>query len=80
MNCLHHELQLLVAAGLEPVEALRAATSIPARRFGLNDRGRIYSGARADLLLVDGDPTTNISDTLSIRAVWRGGAQLSTQG
>ncbi len=77
---LHHELQLLVAAGLTPIEALRAATSTPARRFGLTDRGRIVPGARADLLLVDGDPTTNISDTLSIRAVWRRGVQLTTQG
>ena len=72
---LHHELQLLVAAGLTPIEALKAATSTPARRFALIDRGRISPGARADLL-VDGDPTTNISDTLSIRAVWRQGVQL----
>jgi imidazolonepropionase-like amidohydrolase len=73
---LHQELQLLVAAGLTPIEALQAATSTPARRFALTDRGRIVPGARADLLLVDGDPTTNISDTLSIRAVWRQGVQL----
>jgi imidazolonepropionase-like amidohydrolase len=71
----HHELQLLVTAGLTPVEALRAATSTPARRFGLTDRGRITVGARADLLLVDGDPTTTIADTLSIRAVWRRGVR-----
>jgi imidazolonepropionase-like amidohydrolase len=71
----HHELQLLVAAGLTPVEALRAATSTPARRFGLTDRGRIVAGARADLLLVDGDPTATISDTLSYRAVWRRGVR-----
>ena len=44
---LHHELKLLVAAGLEPIEALCAATSTPARRFGLSDRGRIVPGARA---------------------------------
>jgi imidazolonepropionase-like amidohydrolase len=62
-----------VAAGLTPVQALRAATSTPARRFGLTDRGRIVAGARADLLLVDGDPASTISDTLSIRAVWRRG-------
>ncbi len=73
---LHLELQLLVKAGLTPVEALQAATSIPARRFGLLDRGRIAPGARADLLLVDGDPTTEISDTLSACAVWRQGVQL----
>jgi len=74
---LHHELQLLVAAGLSPLESLRAATSLPARRFGLTDRGRVAPGARADLLLVDGDPTTKISDTLSIRTVWRQGVQLN---
>ena len=73
----HHELQLLVAAGLTTIEALRAATAIPARRFGLTDRGRIVPGARADLLLVDGDPITNISDTLSISAVWRRGVRLT---
>lgn len=72
----HHELQLLVAAGLSPVEALRAATSVPARRFALSDRGLIRAGLRADLLLVDGDPTTRISDTLGIRQVWRRGAPL----
>jgi imidazolonepropionase-like amidohydrolase len=76
---LHHELQLLVAAGMKPIEALRSATSIPARRFGLTDRGRIVSGARADLLLVDGDPITKISDTLSILDIWRCGAKLNTQ-
>ncbi|AOP33255.1 imidazolonepropionase [Leptospira tipperaryensis] len=74
---LHHELQLLVAAGLTPMEALRAATSTPARRFGLTDRGRIAPGARADLLLVDGDPLVNISDTLNVHAVWRGGVPLT---
>jgi len=73
---LHHELQLLVKAGLTPIEALRTATSIPARRFGLHDRGRIVNGARADLLLVKGDPTENISDTLSTVAIWRQGVQL----
>jgi imidazolonepropionase-like amidohydrolase len=72
---LHHELQLLVRAGLAPIEALRAATSVPARRFGMNDRGRIVNGARADLLLVKGDPTVNISDTLSTVAVWRQGVR-----
>jgi imidazolonepropionase-like amidohydrolase len=72
---LHHELQLLVRAGLTPLEALRAATSIPARRFGLLDRGKIVSGARADLLLVEGNPVENISDTLNIVSVWRQGVK-----
>ncbi|MGF7080936.1 amidohydrolase family protein [Mucilaginibacter sp. UYCu711] len=69
----HHEMQLFVEAGLSPVEALRAATSVPARRFGLHDRGMISVGNRADLLLVKGDPTQNISDSLSLIAVWKAG-------
>jgi imidazolonepropionase-like amidohydrolase len=72
---LHGELRLLVRAGLTPTEALRAATSVPATTFGLDDRGRITPGARADLLLVDGDPTSRIADTLSIRDVWRSGSR-----
>jgi imidazolonepropionase-like amidohydrolase len=75
---LHHELQLLVAAGLTPIEALKSATSVPARRFGLIDRGRIVPGARADLLLVSGDPTTVIADTLSIQSTWRRGVMFNS--
>ena len=71
----HHEMQLLVQAGLSPTAALTAATATPARRFGLTDRGRIAAGARADLILVAGDPTTNIRDSLSVKEVWRRGVR-----
>ena len=66
----HHEMQLLVKAGFTPIEALQSATSKTARCFSLDDRGRIAEGMRADFVLVDGDPTTNITDTLSIKSVW----------
>jgi imidazolonepropionase-like amidohydrolase len=68
---LHRELELLVRAGLSPLEALRAATSAPARAFRLSDRGRIAVGLRADLVLVDGDLTTDILATRVIRTVWK---------
>ena len=71
----HHEMQLLVDAGFTPVEALQSATSKTARCFGLDDRGRIVENARADLVLVDGDPTTHISDSLSILEVWQRGVR-----
>jgi imidazolonepropionase-like amidohydrolase len=72
---LHRELELLVEAGLTPPEALAAATSVPARAFGLEDRGRIAPGLRADLVLVEGDPSQDILATRRIRGVWqRGGA------
>ncbi|MFB7653440.1 MULTISPECIES: amidohydrolase family protein [unclassified Streptomyces] len=70
---LHHELELLVAAGLTPAEVLRAATAAPALHFGLRDRGAIAPGLRADLLLVDGDPLADISATRNIRHVWCAG-------
>jgi imidazolonepropionase-like amidohydrolase len=72
---LHGELALLVEAGLSPTEALRAATSVPARTFGLDDRGRIAAGLRADLLLVRGDPTRDITATRAIVAAWKAGVR-----
>jgi imidazolonepropionase-like amidohydrolase len=66
---LHGELRLLVCAGFTPLQALHSATALTARRFELNDRGRIAPGLSADLLLVDGDATRDIGDTLSLRAV-----------
>jgi imidazolonepropionase-like amidohydrolase len=70
---LHQELKNLVGAGLRPREALHAATAAPARVFGLADRGRIAPGLWADLLLVDGDPTVDITATRAIAGVWRRG-------
>ena len=76
---MHSELFLLVGAGLTPVEALAAATSAPARAFHLDDRGQIVPGRRADLLLVSGDPTTDITATRSIVAVWKAGVELDRE-
>lgn len=70
---MHGELALLVRAGLSPADALAAATSVPARRFGLDDRGRIARGMRADLLLVEGDPTADIEATRAIAGIWKNG-------
>jgi imidazolonepropionase-like amidohydrolase len=73
---LHREMELLVEAGMTPVQALAAATSAPARAFRLADRGRIAPGLRADLLLVDGDPAADITATRAIAGVWKGGVRL----
>jgi hypothetical protein len=72
-SALHRELELLVAAGLTPVQALTAATSTPAKAFRIDDRGRIAKGMRADLLLVNGDPTRDITATRDIAGIWKGG-------
>lgn len=73
---LHRELALLTRVGLTPVEALAAATSVPARHFGLADRGRIAPGLRADLLLVEGDPTVDVAAVGAVAGVWRRGVAL----
>lgn len=73
---IHRELELLVEAGLSPAEALRSATVDAASLFHLEDRGVIQPGKRADLLLVDGDPTIDIAATRRIRSVWVAGVQL----
>ncbi|MBZ0113473.1 MAG: amidohydrolase family protein, partial [Thermoanaerobaculia bacterium] len=73
-SSLHRELELLVAAGLSPAEALASATAVPASVFSLDDRGRIAPGLRADLVLVAGDPTTDITASRDIRQVWKGGS------
>ena len=70
---LHGELELLVRAGLSPAEALSAATARPAQRFGMVDRGRIATGLRADLVLVDGDPLADITRTRAITQIWKNG-------
>lgn len=70
---LHLELDLLVRGGLTPTEALTSATAATAREFGLPDRGRIAPGCRADMILVAGDPTTDINSTRTIARIWRGG-------
>lgn len=67
---LHQELELLVSAGLTPLEALKSATNIPAKHFGFSDRGVIESGRRADLVLVNGDPTVDIKAIRNVEGVW----------
>jgi hypothetical protein len=57
---LHTELELLVRLGLSPREALAAATNNYALQFGWNELGLLAPGRRADILIVDGDPTENI--------------------
>jgi imidazolonepropionase-like amidohydrolase len=72
---IHRELELLVRSGLTPSEALASATSVPAAAFHLADRGVIAPGKRADLLLVKGNPTEDITATRDIVSVWKLGVE-----
>jgi len=67
---LHEELQLLVRAGLTPLEALRSATVSPARFLGMQaDLGTIEKGKLADMVLLRADPLQDITNTETIEAV-----------
>lgn len=70
------ELELLTQAGLSPMEAIMASTSVAARTLGLGDRGTIEEGKLADLLVVEGDPLKNIAllqDPQNIKIVMKDG-------
>jgi imidazolonepropionase-like amidohydrolase len=68
--CLQGELAALVRGGLTPLAALQTATLNPARYFGLQQTvGRVASGHRADLVLLDANPLTDITNVGRIRAV-----------
>ncbi|RFA13204.1 hypothetical protein B7R22_13615 [Subtercola boreus] len=71
------EVGLLVNAGLSPVEALRAATETSAGLFEFMNRGVVRLGSVADLLLVNGAPTTDITAVGDIRGVWLAGRRVS---
>jgi len=78
---MHQELHIFVhEIGMSPKEALRSATSLVAERFKFNDRGRLETGLKADLLLVEGNPLEDIDATLNIRGVWRDGKLCSAYG
>ena len=71
---LHRELELEVQAGIRPVQALQNATLVAARVLRQeSELGSIRVGKRADLLLVEGDPTTRISDVRRGRLVLKAG-------
>ena len=68
-----------MSAGMSPINALRSATKHPAARFALRDRGTIAVGKRGDLVLVDGDPTRDITATRAIVGVWKAGQKFDRE-
>ena len=71
---LHHELEILVEAGLTPMQALQAATVNTAKYLRMEkDLGTIEAGKLADLVVLDADPLVNISNTQKIHSVIKNG-------
>jgi hypothetical protein len=74
---LHQELQAFAEAGLTPYQAIRTATSDAARFLGASeDWGVVASGLRADILLLDADPLTDVANTEKIAGVLAAGRWL----
>jgi imidazolonepropionase-like amidohydrolase len=68
------EVELLVEAGFSPVEAIHVATSNGAQYLGALDRiGTLAAGKNADLVLVNGDPSTKIEDIEKVELVFKDG-------
>lgn len=71
---LHREMELLVASGLTPLEAITAATLNGARALGLEaERGTVERGKVADLVVLGADPTVDIANTREVRMVIKAG-------
>jgi imidazolonepropionase-like amidohydrolase len=78
---LHHELELYVRAGIPAAEVLRLATLTSAQVIGADgERGVIAPGKLADLILVDGDPSTQIADINRVTLVMKGGRMYDPAG
>jgi hypothetical protein len=81
---LHDELEELVDAGLSPYDALRSATAAPAQYWHQSDRwGTIGAGKAADLVLLDADPLSDISNTrridgVMLHGIWHSRADLDS--
>lgn len=72
----HRELELMVRAGLSPMEAIVAATRNSAAVLHASDRGTLEPGKRADFLVLAADPTVDIRNTRQLVAVWHGGREI----
>jgi imidazolonepropionase-like amidohydrolase len=73
----HRELQLMVQAGMTPLQALRSATEVNAKMLQLSDKtGTLAAGKQADLVVLNGDPSSDIANTQKIAMVFHDGKQV----
>ncbi len=75
----HDELQYMIDAGLSPYDALRSGTVNVGRYFNMNNLGIIQNGAVADLILLNGNPLKDISQTKNIEGVMLGNQWLNKE-
>jgi imidazolonepropionase-like amidohydrolase len=72
------ELALMVQAGLTPIQAITVATSNAARLLRIADQyGTLSAGKKANFIVLEEDPSQDIHNTQTIRAVWKDGSKVS---
>ncbi|MGA8144375.1 MAG: amidohydrolase family protein [Candidatus Acidiferrales bacterium] len=72
----HHELELMVRAGLTPIQAIVAATKGSAAVLGTSDIGTLEAGKRADFLVLAASPLASISNTRQMLSIWHRGIEI----
>ena len=72
----HRELELMVSAGLTPMQAIVAATRGSAAMLGAADRGTVEKGKRADFIVLAADPLEDIRNTRKLVSIWHGGREI----
>jgi imidazolonepropionase-like amidohydrolase len=78
-HSLHREIELYVQAGFTPMEAIQAATIVPARAMGIEkESGTVEKGKRGDLILVDGNPLEDIHQIRNVEYVITNGTMFHT--
>ena len=76
---LHREIELYVQAGFTPMEAIQAATIVPARAMNVDkELGTVEKGKRGDLILINGDPLQDIHNTRNVEYVITNGTMYHT--
>jgi imidazolonepropionase-like amidohydrolase len=73
----HREMELMVQAGLTPLQVLEAGTRKATECLGLDDVGTIAEGKVADLVILNGDPLEDIRTSRNIAAVIKGGSEVA---
>ncbi len=74
----HLELELMVSAGLTPMQALVAATGTAARVMKIDGAGTLQAGKGADMVVLNANPLTDIRNTRQIDSVWIGARKVTS--